>query len=167
MPEYSAVCNHFAMEMPTAAYRKQQNPAGKGSFRSVFRILRQLFDVIKLVQHQPELRKIPHDVPDTHTAQLIFTRKQQLGLHRARILEPDLVLGAFPPIVIVRRLRDCVKADGRAHLYRLLGRLHVAERPRAALAFDVGQRPVVASKLYNRKAALPGGFSSFRTSATT
>lgn len=75
---------------------------------------------------------------------LVFARQRELGTDRARVLEPHLMLAAVAPVIVVRRLRGLVKLDGRAHLDRLLDRLHIADRPRAGLPADEGKRPVIA-----------------------
>ena len=42
-PEYSRLCNRFAMEMPAAPAKTKQKPAGKGIFRPVFLIVMRIF----------------------------------------------------------------------------------------------------------------------------
>lgn len=109
--------------------------------------LRELFDFKQRVEHHPQLRKVLHNVPDRDPAQAVLVGKQQLRADRARVLEPDLVLGVVPPVIVIGRLGGFVILDERAHLDRLVDCLYVGDRPRGRFAGDIGQCPIVPLKL--------------------
>ena len=106
----------------------------------ISRILWEFFNFIEVVEHQPKLGKVPHDIPDADAVQLVFAGQRKLGADRTGVLEPDLVLGTVAPVIIMRRLGGFVELDGRADLDRLLDRLNIAEAPCARLSFYIGEK---------------------------
>ena len=76
-----------------------------------------LFDVVQGIQHQPDLGKGPHEVPEPRPPEAVLGNEAELGVHAPGILKPDLVIGT-PGISVVEegRLGSLVVLDGYAVL---------------------------------------------------